>query len=31
MNSLGVNPYVNMIYNDLCNGLILFQVGELFF
>ena len=26
MNSFGVNPYVNMLYNDLCNGMVLFQV-----
>ena len=29
MNSFGVNPYVNMLYNDLCNGLVLFQVCSL--
>lgn len=28
MNSLGVNPFVNMIYNDLCNGLVLFQLFD---
>lgn len=26
MNSMGVNPYVNHLYNDLNDGLILFQV-----
>ena len=26
MNSLGVNPFVYHLYNDLNNGLILFQV-----
>ena len=27
MNSLGVNPHVNYLYSDLCDGLIIFQVG----
>ena len=26
MNSIGVNPYVNNLYRDLCNGLVLLQV-----
>lgn len=26
MNSLGVSPYVNWIYSDLADGLIIFQV-----
>ena len=26
MNSLGVDPYVNNIYTDTCNGVILIQV-----
>jgi plastin-3 len=26
MNSIGVNPYVTYIYNDLRNGLVIFQV-----
>ena len=28
MNSLGVNPYVNYLYTDLMDGLILFQIFE---
>ena len=27
MNSLGVNPTVNYLYSDLCDGLIIFQVS----
>lgn len=27
MNSLGVNPYVNWLYSDLADGLIIFQVS----
>ena len=27
MNSLGVNPFVNNLYNDLRDGLVLLQVG----
>jgi hypothetical protein len=30
MNSLGVDPYVNYLYADLQNGLVIFQVGSLF-
>ena len=26
MNSIGVNPYVNHLYRDLCSGLVLIQV-----
>lgn len=26
MNSMGVNPYVNWLYSDLNNGVIIFQV-----
>lgn len=26
MNSMGVKPFVNYIYEDLANGLIIFQV-----
>ena len=26
MNSIGVAPYVNHLYHDLCNGLVLLQV-----
>ena len=26
MNSIGVNPYVNHLYRDLCSGLVLLQV-----
>lgn len=26
MNSLGVDPYVNYLYSDLQNGLVIFQV-----
>jgi plastin-3 len=29
MNSLGVDPYVNYLYGDLYNGLILFQIYEI--
>lgn len=29
MNSMGVNPYVNWLYSDLANGLIIFQVSML--
>ena len=28
MNSLGVDPYVNYLYADLMDGLILFQIYE---
>merc|ERR1719433_1024731 len=28
MNSLGVDPYVNYLYTDLTDGLILFQIFE---
>ena len=28
MNSLGVNPFVNYLYTDLQDGLILFQIYE---
>eukprot|EP00794_Sanderia_malayensis_P005029 gene5029-5687_t len=28
MNSLGVNPFVNHLYNDLGNGLVLFQLFD---
>ena len=28
MNSLGVNPFVNYLYTDLQDGLILFQIFE---
>ena len=28
MNSLGVSPYVNWLYSDLCDGLIIFQVSH---
>ena len=26
MNSMGVDPYVNWLYNDLQNGVVIFQV-----
>lgn len=26
MNSMGVNPYVNWLYSDLADGLVIFQV-----
>lgn len=26
MNSIGVSPYVNNLYRDLCSGLVLLQV-----
>ncbi|TRY80405.1 hypothetical protein TCAL_07747 [Tigriopus californicus] len=29
MNSLGVNPYVNYLYGDLYDGLIMFQIYEI--
>lgn len=29
MNSMGVNPYVNRLYNDLQDGLILFQLYDI--
>uniref|UniRef100_A0A0N5AS86 Ca2+-binding actin-bundling protein n=1 Tax=Syphacia muris TaxID=451379 RepID=A0A0N5AS86_9BILA len=29
MNSMGVNPYVNWLYSDLANGLIIFQLYEI--
>jgi len=29
MNSMGVSPYVNRIYNDLCDGLIIFQLYDI--
>ena len=29
MNSLGVNPYVNCLYSDLCDGLIIFQLYDI--
>ena len=28
MNSLGVDPYVNYLYTDLCDGLIMFQIYD---
>lgn len=28
MNSLGVKPYVNYLYGDLYNGLIIFQLFD---
>merc|ERR1712241_1358047 len=28
MNSLGVNPHVNYLYSDLCDGLIIFQLMD---
>ena len=28
MNSLGVQPFVNNLYSDLCDGLILLEVGD---
>ena len=30
MNSMGVSPYVNHIYSDLTDGLIIFQVRSIF-
>ena len=30
MNSLGVDPFVNNLYNDLCDGLVLLQVSGSF-
>ncbi|KAG1652916.1 Plastin-1 [Nymphon striatum] len=29
MNSLGVNPHVNWLYNDLCDGVVLFQLYDI--
>lgn len=29
MNSMGVSPYVNYIYNDLIDGLIIFQLYDI--
>lgn len=29
MNSMGVNPHVNRLYNDLHDGLILFQLYDI--
>ena len=29
MNSLGVNPYVNWIYSDLADGLVIFQLYDI--
>ncbi|NWI24388.1 PLSI protein, partial [Sula dactylatra] len=29
MNSLGVNPYVNHLYSDLCDALIIFQLYDM--
>ncbi|XP_022782444.1 plastin-3-like [Stylophora pistillata] len=29
MNSIGVNPYVNNLYRDLCNGLVLLQLYDI--
>ena len=29
MNSMGVSPYVNHLYNDLTNGLIIFQLYDI--
>ena len=29
MNSLGVSPYVNRLYNDLTDGLIIFQLYDI--
>ena len=29
MNSLGVNPYVNYLYSDLYDGLIMFQIFDI--
>lgn len=31
MNSIGVNPYVNNLYRDLCSGLVLLQVSLAYF
>ena len=28
MNSLGVKPYVNYLYGDLYNGLVIFQLFD---
>ena len=29
MNSMGVSPYVNYLYNDLTSGLIIFQLYDI--
>ncbi|XP_014666358.1 PREDICTED: plastin-1-like [Priapulus caudatus] len=29
MNSMGVSPYVNWLYSDLCDGLIIFQLYDI--
>ena len=29
MNSLGVSPYVNWMYSDLADGLIIFQLNDI--
>ena len=29
MNSMGVSPYVNNLYSDLCDGLIIFQLYDI--
>ena len=29
MNSMGVSPYVNYLYSDLCDGLIIFQLYDI--
>ena len=29
MNSMGVSPYVNHLYSDLTNGLIIFQLYDI--
>lgn len=29
MNSLGVNPYVNWLYSDLADGLVIFQLSDI--
>jgi plastin-3 len=29
MNSMGVSPFVNHLYSDLCNGLIIFQLYDI--
>jgi plastin-3 len=29
MNSMGVSPYVNRLYNDLTDGLVIFQLYDI--
>jgi plastin-3 len=29
MNSMGVSPYVHRLYNDLTNGLVIFQLYDI--